>query len=61
MRFLELRNLLMTQHGWSRRVATLAARFDLGVDTQADWAAAEVGPYGRALLSRDEDWMILTH
>lgn len=33
MRFLETRNLMMEQLGWNRRVATLAARLLLGVDT----------------------------
>lgn len=33
MRFLETRNLMMKQLGWNRRVATLAARLLLGVDT----------------------------
>jgi len=54
MRFLELRNLLTEQHGWSRRVATLAARFYLGVDTVADWAAAAEGAYGRPLINQGE-------
>jgi hypothetical protein len=31
--FLETRNLMMGQLGWNRRVATLAARLLLGVDT----------------------------
>ena len=39
MRFLETRNLMMTQLGWNRRVATLAARLVLGVDTWEGIAA----------------------
>lgn len=33
MGFLKLRNLLMDELGWNRRVATLAARLAMGVDT----------------------------
>ncbi len=31
--FLETRDMMMSQLGWNRRVATLAARLLLGVDT----------------------------
>lgn len=34
---MELRNTLMEQHGWDRRVATLAARYYLGVDRAEDF------------------------
>jgi hypothetical protein len=52
--FLELRNLLMEQHKWNRRVATLAARIYAGVDTFDDIAAMANGDYGRAILSQSE-------
>jgi hypothetical protein len=52
--FLEMRNLLMSQHGWCRRVATIAARLYTGVDTPADLEAATVGRYGRALVTEGE-------
>jgi hypothetical protein len=51
---IELRNLLMRQHGWNRRVATIAARLYTGVDTPADIEAAAQGDYGRPLLSEGE-------
>lgn len=41
--FLELRNLLMDQHGWDRRVATIAARIYLGVDTPEILATTNLG------------------
>jgi len=46
MRFLELRNLLMDAHGWSRRVATMAARIYMEVDTPADLEASQGGADG---------------
>ncbi len=54
MKFTALRDMLIAEHGWCRRVATLAARLYLGVDTPDDLAAAAVGDYGRALLSMGE-------
>ncbi len=37
--FLETRDLMMGQLGWNRRVATLAARLLLSIDTWDDIAA----------------------
>ncbi len=54
MRFTELRNLLMDQHGWCRRVATLAARLYLYVDTPESIKSASLGDYGRSILSEGE-------
>jgi hypothetical protein len=54
MIFLELRNMLMDQHGWNRRVATLAARIYLGVDTADSIHSASLGDYGRSILSEGE-------
>jgi hypothetical protein len=53
MRFLETRNLMMTQLGWNRRVATLAARIVIGVDTWEGIAACP-GFHGDPLLSLTE-------
>ncbi len=52
--FLELRNLLMEQHGWDRRVATMATRLYKGVDTPVDLAATQMGDYRTTLLSEGE-------
>jgi hypothetical protein len=52
--FTELRDELMVRHGWCRRVATLAARLRLGVDTVADLEAAERGRFRSPLLSQAE-------
>ena len=49
MKFLETRNTLMTAMNWNRRVATLAARLALGVDTWDDIASCP-GFDGRPLL-----------
>jgi hypothetical protein len=57
MRFLETRNLMMTQLGWNRRVATLAARLVLGVDTWDGIAACD-SFHGYPLLSLTEAKMI---
>ena len=46
VRFLELRNLLMDQHSWNRRIATMAARIYMGVDTPADLEASQGGADG---------------
>jgi hypothetical protein len=54
MKFLEMRNMLMTQHGWNRRVATIATRLYLFVDTPESLQAAASGDYGRPLLSEAE-------
>lgn len=51
--FLSLRDILMAQHGWGRRVATLAARLYLGVDT-IEGIAACVSFDGRAPLTEGE-------
>jgi hypothetical protein len=51
---IELRNLLMAQHGWNRRVATMAARLYNGIDNADDLASAELSEYGRPLLSQSE-------
>jgi hypothetical protein len=53
-RFLELRNLLMDQHGWDRRVATIAARIYLGVDTPEILATTNLGGYGCTVLTESE-------
>lgn len=53
MRFLELRNQYMSKFSWNRRVATLAARLTLGVDTVDGILACETFR-GNTLLSRDE-------
>jgi len=54
MRFLELRNLLQEQHGWNHRVATIAARLYLYIDTADSLTAAQSGDYGRPLLTETE-------
>ena len=54
MKFLEMRNMLMEQHGWNRRVATIATRLYLFIDTPESLQSAEVGAYGRPLLSEAE-------
>jgi len=59
MSFLRLRNRLMIQRGWNRRVATLAARLLLGVDTLEDIAATPTF-FGTPLLSESEIEMIST-
>lgn len=55
--FLEIRNSVMEQLGWNRRVATLAARLYLGVDT---WKSIAMCPgfRGTPLLSFEEAKMI---
>jgi hypothetical protein len=53
MSFLQTRTRLMIQHGWGRRVATLAARLYLGVDTW-EGIAATPGFRGTPLLSQPE-------
>ena len=53
MSFLRTRNRLMIQTGMSRRVATLAARLYLGVDTW-EGIAATPGFLGNPLLSHAE-------
>jgi hypothetical protein len=53
MRFLETRNLMMTQLGWNRRVATLAVRLMMGIDTWDGIAACD-GFDGQPLLFLDE-------
>jgi len=59
MRFLETRKLLMDELGWTRRVATLAARLAAGVDT---WESIESTPsfHNNPLLSEHEKRMIRT-
>jgi len=52
--FLESRNLMMEQHGWDRRVATMAARIYMGVDTPADIASVKLGEWGLTLLTEGE-------
>jgi len=54
MRFLKLRDMLIEQRGWNRRVATLAARLYLGVDTPVDLVAVTQGDWGRTLLTEGE-------
>ena len=54
MGFLEMRNLLMEQHGWCRRIATLATRLYKGVDTPASLAAVKLGEWGYTLLTEGE-------
>jgi hypothetical protein len=51
---IELRNILMAQHGWDRRVATIASRLYLRIDTADDIESASRGDYGRPLLSQSE-------
>ena len=53
MRFLELRNHYMNEYHWNRRVATLAARLTLGVDTIDGIMACETFR-GNYLLTRAE-------
>jgi hypothetical protein len=38
---METRNMLMDELGWNRRIATLAARLAMGVDT---WESIELTP-----------------
>ena len=59
MTFLEVRNMLMTELGWDRRVATLAARLVLGADT---WESIESTPSfsGEPLLCPHEERAIRT-
>jgi hypothetical protein len=57
MSFTKTRNLLMLHLGWNRRVATLAARLLLGVDTWEGIGACR-SFRGRPLLSVDEAKMI---
>jgi hypothetical protein len=54
MKFLEMRNMLMAQHGWNRRVATIATRLYLFIDTPEALQSAASGEYGRPLLSEAE-------
>jgi len=54
IRFTELRNTLMDQHGWCRRVATLAARLYLGADIPEGIHAVSLSDYGRSILSEGE-------
>ena len=54
LNFLEMRNLLMEQHGWDRRVATMAARIYMGIDTPTDLAATQEGNYPTTLLTEGE-------
>ena len=53
-KFLEIRNLMMEQHGWNRRVATIAARLYLYIDTPESLQAAASGEHGRPLISESE-------
>lgn len=57
MSFLETRNMIMTQLGWNRRVATLATRLMMGTDTW-DGIAACPSFHGNPLLSLTEAKMI---
>lgn len=52
--FTTIRGVLMEGARFDRRVATIAARMVLGVDTVADLEAAAKGPYGRPLLTEKE-------
>lgn len=53
--FTELRNTLMDVHGWSRRVASLASRLYLYVDTMEDHQDGVVcDPWGKCLLNEAE-------
>ena len=52
MSFLRTRNILMTELGWSRRVATLATRLANGADTWESIASTP-SPYF-PLLSQEE-------
>jgi len=54
MKFLELRDLMMEQHGWDRRVATMAARIYMGVETPETLASTRMGDYGVTLLTEGE-------
>jgi hypothetical protein len=51
--FLETRNLMMLRLGWDRRVATLAARLLLGIDTW-DSIASTPSFRGKPLLNSTE-------
>jgi hypothetical protein len=55
--FLETRNMVMSQLGWDRRVATLAVRLMMGIDTW-DGIAACLSFHGTPLLSLTEAKMI---
>jgi len=52
--FLEYRNLLMDQHGWDRRVATIAVRLYKGIDTPELLATSNAGEWGGLLLTQAE-------
>lgn len=53
MRFLKTRDTLIKQFGWNRRVATLATRLLLDVDTWEDIAAC-LSWGGKPLLTAGE-------
>lgn len=57
MRFLETRNIFMEELGWSRRIATLAARIVMGVDT-SESIASTPSFRGKPLLTHSEYVMI---
>jgi hypothetical protein len=61
MNCLEMRNLLMSQRGWCRRVATLAARIYLRVDSADSINSVSLGDHGRSILSEGEYRMICLH
>ncbi len=55
IRFTQLRNTLMEVHEWSRRVATLAARLYLYVDSMENHQDGLVcDPWGKCLLNEAE-------
>lgn len=54
MGFLAMRNMLMEQHHWDRRIATLATRLYKGVDTPAALASVKLGEWGYTLLTEGE-------
>ena len=53
IKVIELRNTLESQHGWSRKKATLAARYYTGVDNLRDLqACAKEAPAYRDVAMR---------
>ncbi len=57
--FTLLRDTMMNQHGWSRRMATLAVRVYKGIKTAETLAMCAHGDYSRSLLTEAEYQTIL--
>jgi hypothetical protein len=60
-RFLRARNALIAELGYSRKLATLAYRLSMGIDTWELIEAMEVGRFGRELLSATEVMLLLVN